>query len=108
MDAVEKNLKKIVLEKNIVCESAKKQMFLKFGHFAPVVLMLQWFLCSIIYGKYFEGKREYNFFVKVTLLYDEVEAMKTKEGQWAAQQVHCTARASDIIEVSNMMLCDAL
>ena len=48
------------------------------------------------------------FFVKATLLYDEVEVTKTKEGQWAPQQLYCTVRASDIIEVSNMMLCDAL
>jgi hypothetical protein len=51
VDAVEDNLKKIVLEKNRVCESAKRQVFLKFGHFAPVVLMLRWFLCSRMYGK---------------------------------------------------------
>ena len=50
VDAVEDNLKKIVLEKTECVNQPKKQVFLKFGHFAPVVLMLRWFLCSGIYG----------------------------------------------------------
>jgi hypothetical protein len=49
VNADEENLKMIILETNRVCESAEKQMFLKFSHFAPVVLMPRWFLCSGIY-----------------------------------------------------------
>ena len=41
VDAVEENLKKIVLEKTECVNQSKKQMFLKFGHFAPMVLMLR-------------------------------------------------------------------
>jgi hypothetical protein len=48
VDAVEENLKKTIFDR--VCKSAKKEMFMKIGHFAPVVLMIQRFLCSGIYG----------------------------------------------------------
>jgi hypothetical protein len=50
VDAVEENLRKTVLDHTEYVNRPKKTMFLKLSHFAPVVLMLQWFLCPGIYG----------------------------------------------------------
>ena len=49
----EENLMTTVLEQTECVDWPKKQMFTKIGHFAVVVLIPQWFLCSGIYGIYF-------------------------------------------------------